>query len=307
MNFKIQKNNKVYLLPELPEVETVSRGLKLKIIGKKISKYQQFREDLRWPIPTCMKGLIEGTIIKSIGRRGKFLLINLDVDYTIIIHLGMSGRLLIYNPFDKYRKPSKEKEMGIFLHTLVKLGKHDHIKIDFDDGSQMVFNDVRRFGAIDLIRSEKLVFHKWLSKLGPEPLSNNFSAQVLQKKIENKKCSIKAAILDQGIVSGIGNIYACEALWEAKISPFKICSKMTEQDCYLLVKELRNVLNKAINSGGSSLKDFKATGGELGYFQNLLSVYSRENLNCKRVLCKGKIKRQVQSGRSTFFCINCQS
>ena len=113
--------------------------------------------------------------------------------------------------------------------------------------------------------------------------------------------------MDQEIVSGIGNIYACEALWEAKISPFKICSKMTEQDCYSLVKELRNVLKKAINSGGSSLKDFKATGGELGYFQNLLSVYSRENLNCKRVLCKGKIKRQVQSGRSTFFCINCQS
>ena len=198
-------------MPELPEVETVSRGLKFKIVGKKISKYQQFREDLRWPIPTCMKELIEGTIIKSIGRRGKFLLINLDIDYTIIIHLGMSGRLLIYNPFDKYRKPSKEKEMGIFINTLVKLGKHDHIKIDFDDGSQMVFNDVRRFGAIDLIRSEKLFLHKWLSKLGPEPLSNNFSPQVLQKKIENKKCSIKEAILDQGIFSGIGNIYACEA------------------------------------------------------------------------------------------------
>ncbi len=297
----------MYLLPELPEVETVSKGLKLKIVGKKISKYQQFRKNLRWPIPTYIKEIIEGTVVKSIGRRGKFLLINLDVDYTIIIHLGMSGRLLIYNSFDKDRKPSIENEMGIFIHTIVKLGKHDHIKFDFDDGSQMVFNDVRRFGAIDLIRSEKLVFHKWLSKLGPEPLSNNFSPQVLQKKIENKKCSIKVAILDQGIVSGVGNIYACEALWEAKISPFKICSKLTDRDCYSLVRELRNVLKKAIDSGGSSLKDFKATGGELGYFQNLFSVYSREKLKCKRKSCKGKIKRQVQSGRSTFFCINCQS
>ena len=171
----------------------------------------------------------------------------------------------------------------------------------------MVFNDVRRFGALDLSRTDRIENHKWLLKLGPEPLSNHFSSPILKDKIEQKKRFIKAAILDQNIVAGIGNIYACEALWEAKISPFKICSKMTEQDCYLLVKELRNVLRKAINSGGSSLKDFKATGGELGYFQNLLSVYSREKLNCKRVLCKGKIKRQVQSGRSTFFCLNCQS
>ncbi|MFL2802905.1 MAG: bifunctional DNA-formamidopyrimidine glycosylase/DNA-(apurinic or apyrimidinic site) lyase [Paracoccaceae bacterium] len=293
-------------MPELPEVETVCRGLRIKILGKIISQYHQFREDLRWTIPTGIKERIEGTKIKKIERRGKFLLINLNNNYILIIHLGMSGRLLVYNPFEKEKKPSKQKETGVFFHTLVTLGKHDHIKIDFEDGNQMVFNDVRRFGAIDFIRSDKIVYHKWLSKLGPEPLSNNFSSLVLRKKIENKKCSIKAAILDQGVVSGIGNIYACEALWGAKISPYKICSKMTDQNFYDLVKELKNVLKKAINAGGSSLKDFKATGGELGYFQNLLSVYSRENLNCKRKLCNGNIKRQIQSGRSSFFCTNCQ-
>ena len=164
----------------------------------------------------------------------------------------------------------------------------------------MVFNDVRRFGAIDLIRSEKLFLHKWLSKLGPEPLSNNFSSQVLQKKIENKKCSIKAAILDQGIVSGIGNIYACEALWKQKFLHLKFAVKWQSR-IVILVKELRNVLKKAINFGGSSLKDFKATGGELGYFQNLLSVYSRERLNCKRVLCKGNIKEKYNLVVQPFF------
>ncbi len=292
-------------MPELPEVETVCRGLRIKIIGKNISQYHQYREDLRWPIPTGIKGRIEGTKIKTIARRGKFLLIKLTNDYILIIHLGMTGRLLVYNPIEKEKKPSKKKEMG-FFHIPVKLGKHDHIKIDFEDGNQMVFNDVRRFGAIDFIRSDKLVYHKWLSKLGPEPLSNNFSSLVLRKKTQYKKCSIKAAILDQEVVSGIGNIYACEALWRAKISPYKICSKMTDKNFYELVKELKNVLKKAINAGGSSLKDFKATGGELGYFQNLFSVYSRENLNCKRKFCNGNIIRQKQSGRSSFFCKNCQ-
>ncbi len=293
-------------LPELPEVETVRRGLRLKIIGKTISEYKQFREDLRWSIPIGIKEKVEGTKINSIDRRGKYLLINLNVDFTIIIHLGMSGRLLVYNSVNKEKKTSKKKEMDVFFHTIIKSGKHDHIKIHFEDGSLMIFNDVRRFGAIDLIRSDEVAFHKWLSKLGPEPLSNNFSSFILREKTENKKCTIKSAILDQTVVSGIGNIYACEALWESKISPFKICSKMTDKDFYTLVKELKNILAKAIKAGGSSLKDFKSTGGELGYFQNLLSVYSRENLNCKRKSCKSNIKRQIQSGRSTFFCPSCQ-
>ena len=150
-------------MPELPEVETVCRGLSIKIIGKNISQYHQFRQDLRWPIPTGIKERIEGTKIKTIERRGKFLLINLNNDYIFIIHLGMSGRLLVYNPIEREKKPLKQKKTGVFLHTIVKLGKHDHIKVDFEDGNQMVFNDVRRFGAIDFIRSDKLVDHKWLS------------------------------------------------------------------------------------------------------------------------------------------------
>ena len=293
-------------MPELPEVETVRRGLRIKIVGKKISLYQQFRKDLRWLIPPNIKEIIEGSIILSIDRKGKFLLINLNINYTLIIHLGMSGRLLVYDNSYSKKNSSKEIEMGVFYHTLLKLGKHDHVKIDFDDGSQLVFNDVRRFGAIDLSRTDRIKNHKWLLKLGPEPLSNHFSSPILKDKILLKKCSIKVAILDQNIVAGIGNIYACEALWKAKISPYKLCSKMTEQNCNDLISALKIVLIKAINAGGSSLKDFKDTGGELGYFQNLFNVYSRENSNCKRKYCKGIIIRQKQSGRSTFFCCDCQ-
>ena len=293
-------------MPELPEVETVRRGLRIKIVGKKISLYQQFRKDLRWLIPPNIKEIIEGAIILSIDRKGKFLLINFDVNYTLIIHLGMSGRLLVYDNSYSKQNSSNEIEMGVFYHTLLKLGKHDHVKIDFDDGSQLVFNDVRRFGAIDLIRTDRIENHKWLSKLGPEPLSNHFSSPTLKDKIQLKKCSIKVAILDQNIVAGIGNIYACEALWEAKISPDKTCSKMTEKNLDDLVEALKKVLNKAINAGGSSLRDFKDTGGELGYFQNLFNVYSRENSYCKRKYCKGVVIRQKQSGRSSFFCSICQ-
>ena len=293
-------------MPELPEVETVCRGLRLKIIGKYISRYQQFRDNLRWPIPYGIKEKIEGSQIMTIDRRGKFLLINLNYNYTIIIHLGMSGRILVHNNILKKITSHKELEMGVFFHTLAALGKHDHIIIDFEDGTRMVFNDTRRFGAIDLVKSEKLTEHKWISKLGSEPLSNNFTSKLLKQEIIHKKCSIKTAILDQRIVSGIGNIYACEALWEAKISPFKNCNEMTDKNIYELVKELKNVLIKAINAGGSSLKDFKSTGGEIGYFQNLFSVYSRENLKCKREKCDNNVKRKLQSGRSTFFCSNCQ-
>ncbi len=293
-------------MPELPEVETVRRGLRIKIVGKKISLYQQFRKDLRWLIPPNIKEIIEGAIILSIDRKGKFLLINLNINYTLIIHLGMSGRLLVYDNSYSKKNSSKEIEMGIFYHTLLKLGKHDHVKIDFDDGSELIFNDVRRFGAIDLSRTDRIKNHKWLLKLGPEPLSNHFSSPKLKDKIQQKKCSIKVAILDQNIVAGIGNIYACEALWKAKISPYKMCCKMTEQNCDDLVGALKIVLIKAIDAGGSSLKDFKDTGGELGYFQNLFNVYSKENFNCKRKYCKGIIIRQKQSGRSTFFCSSCQ-
>ena len=293
-------------MPELPEVETVCRGLRIKIIGKKIALYQQYRGDLRWRLPSGIKETVEGTIIKAIERKGKYLLINLNNDYTVIIHLGMSGRLLVYDSIDNNKITSHKEEMGVFFHTLIKLGKHDHVKIYFNDGGQMVFNDVRRFGAIDMINTIKLSSHKWLSKLGPEPLSNSFSSQILRDKTMYKKCSIKSALLDQGVVAGIGNIYACEALWEAKISPFKICSKLTEKNFEDLVKALKNVLLQAIKAGGSSLKDFKATGGELGYFQNLFNVYSRENLDCKRKFCNGSVIRKKQSGRSTFLCTNCQ-
>ena len=187
-------------MPELPEVETVSRGLRIKIVGKKILSYHQFRKDLRWLIPPNIKEKIEGAIVLSIYRKGKFLLINFNVNYTLIIHLGMSGRLLVYDNSHSKKSSSKEIEMGVFHHTLLKLGKHDHVKIDFDDGSQLVFNDVRRFGAIDLSRTDRIENHKWLVKLGPEPLSNHFSSPRLKDKIQLKKCSIKVAILDQNIV-----------------------------------------------------------------------------------------------------------
>ena len=294
-------------MPELPEVETVCRGIRPHIVGKSISKYSQFRQNLRWPIPFGMKDKLEGSVIKEVNRRGKFILFGLDTGYFFLMHLGMSGRILITEPSRQKYQSRESKEMGVFFHTTKPTGPHDHIIIDFCDETRMTYNDARRFGAVDFVYSDDLSHHKWISKLGPEPLGNHFSPEVLHLSINKKISHIKTALMDQRLLSGLGNIYVCEILWESKISPFRQCFKINDLECHFLTKAIRSILMKAIKAGGSSLRDFKKVGGDLGYFQNSFNVYSREGLPCKRNGCSAKIKRLIQCGRSTFYCSECQS
>ena len=293
-------------MPELPEVETVCRGLRPHLVGKRISKYHQFRADLRWPLPIGIKDKLEGSVIEEINRRGKFLLFKLSTGLVFIMHLGMSGRILVSEPFKNNNKRKNSKEIGVFFHTIRPTGPHDHVIIDLCDHTRITYNDVRRFGAIDIVNSGILAKHKWFCKLGPEPLGNDFSSDVLKLSLKNKSTFIKTALIDQRVLSGLGNIYACEILWDSKISPFRRCFEIDDLDCHHLTKSIREVLRQAIQAGGSSLKDFKKVGGDLGYFQNYFTVYSREDYKCRRDGCNSTIKRVTQAGRSTFFCPECQ-
>ena len=293
-------------MPELPEVETVCRGLRSHVLGKRIARYHQFREDLRWPLPFGIKEKVEGSIIEELNRRGKFLLFKLSSDYIFIMHLGMSGRILVTELSRKENESKYPNEMGSFFKKIKPTELHDHVVIDFCDQTRITYNDPRRFGAIDIVDLDMINQHKWLSKLGPEPLGNSFSPEVLQLSLKNKRSCIKTALIDQSILSGLGNIYVCEALWAARISPFRPCYKIDGLEFQYLTESVIKVLKKAIQAGGSSLRDFKKVGGGLGYFQNCFNVYSKDGCKCKRERCNSRIQREIQSGRSTFFCPKCQ-
>ena len=291
------------LLPELPEVETVCRGLRGYVLGKRILHYHQFRKDLRWVIPPDLKSKLEGAVIEELNRRGKFLMFRLNTNNTFLMHLGMSGRVLIT---ESPKEKKTQKEMGVFFHNLEPVGPHDHLILEFSDQMSLTYNDVRRFGAVDIVETDKLFSHKWLSKLGPEPLGNNFFPEVLKVSLERKKSQVKTALLDQKVLAGLGNIYVCEVLWKARISPFRLCDQIRDSEYEFLVTSIREILRKAIKAGGSSLRDFKNVGGDLGYFQNNFSVYAQEGSLCKRAKCGFTIQRSIQGGRSTFFCKKCQ-
>ena len=293
------------ILPELPEVETVRLGLKPIILNKKIIQFTQFRKDLRWPIPAGLKKKLEGAEIQDLDRRGKYLIFKLSTGYSILLHLGMSGRLLLSN-ISNQKADNNRRELGVFYHTVSPPGPHDHIIINFDDGTCVTYNDARRFGALDYAPSRNLSRHKWLHKLGPEPLGNAFSAKFLAGAMKRKSCPIKNALLDQRVVSGLGNIYVCEVLWHCRINPTKKCSDIGETQVLDLVTSIRQILKEAIEAGGSSLRDFKNIKGDLGYFQNQFNVYSKEDAICGRSQCSGLIQRFKQAGRSTFFCSRCQ-
>mgnify|MGYP001447885680 CR=1 FL=1 len=269
-------------MPELPEVETVRRGLSLKIGSRRIIGVEKRRDNLRKPFPEKLAARLIGSQIIDFGRRGKYLLLGLDSDDILIIHLGMSGRILL--TFGN-RPP---------------LDQHDHLVIDFEDGLRLVYNDPRRFGLVDIINKELILNHRLLHAMGPEPLSPDFDFLALSKKLEGRKTSIKAALLDQRIIAGIGNIYACEALFYARLSPRRLASNVQGKRAEHLVLSIKTVLEKAIAAGGSSLKDYVNTSGGLGYFQHGFTVYGRENQACKE--CGNTVKRIVQNGRSTFFC-----
>ena len=282
-------------MPELPEVETVKRGLEEFIINESIKEVYLSKFSLRFPWPKDFVSKIVGKKIISIKRRAKYIIIGLSDNYSIIAHLGMSGSY----------KVLKKGEVQDYI-----ILKHDHLIIDLDN-FKIVYNDPRRFGYIDLTNQDPET-HKFLSSLGPEPLSNYFNADNLAETLLNKSKPIKNTLLDQNIVSGLGNIYVCEALFRSKINPKKNCSKLItskgkpRKNLILLVKKINEVIKEAIEAGGSSLRDFSNTSGKMGYFQSSFNVYNRENEKCLLGSCDGVVKRIIQSGRSTFFCSKCQ-
>jgi formamidopyrimidine-DNA glycosylase len=274
-------------MPELPEVETVCRGLTKILRGVRFVKVDAHRPDLRVPLPKNLAAQLKGRRVLGISRRAKYILIALDNGETLVIHLGMSGRMVVA---DKAGKPEL----------------HDHLVFHFDNGKHVTFNDPRRFGLCDLVPTRDLPKHKLFRHLGIEPLGPEFSAAVLEAKFKGKKTSIKIALLDQRLVVGVGNIYASEALFYAKISPKRRAGACTKEQIKRLVPAIRKVLNAAIKAGGSSLRDYVQADGELGMFQHQFAVYDREGQICSHCRKTNMIKRIQQGGRSTFYCSTCQ-
>jgi len=275
-------------MPELPEVETVARGLAASLEGHVIVKVQQNRADLRIPFPPNLKTRLEGRRVIHIGRRAKYLLLSLDDGQILVVHLGMSGSVVIRHDPSLPPQP------------------HDHLVLTADDGVVYVLNDPRRFGLVEMVAADRLDEHRLFAGLGPEPLGNAFNGKSLAKAFAGKKTPVKAALLDQRVVAGLGNIYVCEALFRSGISPLRLAGTVKGAKAELLVQSIRQVLDLAIAAGGSSLKDFVHADGELGYFQHSFTVYDREGRACPGCTCDiaqtGGIERIVQSGRSTFYC-----
>ena len=282
-------------MPELPEVETVRRGLTPAMEGAIITRADVNRPDLRWPFPPNMAARLTGTRVLSLRRRSKYILIDLSSGESLLIHLGMSGRMLVSGD-----------PLGQFVHDHPAPEKHDHVVLHMDNGARITFNDPRRFGAMDLLETATAAAHKLLADLGPEPLGNDFNDPHLIAAFSGKNSPVKSALLDQHIVSGLGNIYVCEALYRARINPVTKAGKLPRARVAALVPIIRTVLSDAIEAGGSTLKDFKQADGELGYFQHRFDVYGREGDPCHSPGCSATISRIVQSGRSTFYCPQCQ-
>lgn len=282
-------------MPELPEVETVRRGLAPAMEGVQITRADINRPDLRWPFPPRMAERLKGQTVLRLRRRSKYILADLASDETLLIHLGMSGRMLISGD-----------PLGQFLHDHPAPEKHDHVVLHMGNGARITFNDPRRFGAMDLIGTPGADQHPLLVKLGPEPLGNAFHEAYLQAALKGRNTPIKSALLDQRIVAGLGNIYVCEALFRARISPKRRAGQISAIRIATLAPVIRAVIAEAIEAGGSSLRDFRQTDGELGYFQHRFDVYDREGQVCRTAGCGGTICRISQSGRSSFYCPQCQ-
>ncbi|MCB4379353.1 bifunctional DNA-formamidopyrimidine glycosylase/DNA-(apurinic or apyrimidinic site) lyase [uncultured Tateyamaria sp.] len=283
-------------MPELPEVETVRRGLAPTMEGAVIAQADVNRPDLRWPFPAGMAERLSGQQVLGLRRRSKYILADLASGETLLIHLGMSGRMLVSGD-----------PLGQFVHEHPAAEKHDHVVLHMDNGARITFNDPRRFGAMDLLDTATADQHKLLAVLGPEPLGNAFNEDHLVAAFEGKNTPVKSALLDQRIVAGLGNIYVCEALYRAGISPTRKAGRISKQRVAALVPIIRDVLAEAIEAGGSSLRDFRQADGELGYFQHRFDVYGREGEPCRTPGCSHEVTRIVQSGRSSFYCRSCQS
>jgi formamidopyrimidine-DNA glycosylase len=300
-------------MPELPEVETVRRGLQPVMEGSKIVKADARRKDLRFPFQKDFVARLEGQIVTGLGRRAKYLLADLASGDVLLMHLGMSGSFRVI-------KDEEEKAPGKFHYPRNEDRAHDHVVFHMSSGAAVVFNDPRRFGYMKVIARKALDDEPLLRGLGPEPLGNEFDAAMLARSCANKKTSLKAALLDQRVVAGLGNIYVCEALYRSHLSPRRLAATLATKagqrkgvaggeptdHARRLVSAIHAVLNQAIRAGGSSLRDHRQTSGELGYFQHSFQVYDREGEKCQTAGCSGIVRRFTQNGRSTFWCPKCQ-
>ncbi|SNT03097.1 bifunctional DNA-formamidopyrimidine glycosylase/DNA-(apurinic or apyrimidinic site) lyase [Tropicimonas sediminicola] len=282
-------------MPELPEVETVRRGLEPAMSGATISRAELRRAGLRWPFPDRMAERLTGQPVLRLRRRSKYILADLGSGETLLIHLGMSGRMTVAGTVP-----------GLFVRSLQPLAKHDHVVFEMDNGARITFNDARRFGAMDLIDTLQADAHPLLASLGPEPLGNSFDESYLAAALHGRRTPIKSALLDQRLVAGLGNIYVCEVLHRTGISPTRRADRIAPKRVATLVPAIREVLTEAIAAGGSSLRDHRQADGDLGYFQHAFRVYGREGEACTTPGCDGTVRRVVQSGRSSFYCPNCQ-
>jgi formamidopyrimidine-DNA glycosylase len=300
-------------MPELPEVETVRRGLQPAMEGSKIVRAEARRKDLRFPFQEDFIARLEGQIVTGLGRRAKYLMADLASGDVLLMHLGMSGSFRVLKDDDR-------KTPGRFHYPRSEDRAHDHVVFHMSSGSAVIFNDPRRFGYMKIIARNALEDEPLLNGLGPEPLGNEFDAAMLARACANRKTSLKAALLDQRVVAGLGNIYVCEALYRAHLSPRRLAATLAAKagqrkgvaggeptdHARRLVTAIHAVLNQAIKAGGSSLRDHRQTTGELGYFQHSFGVYDREGENCQTAGCGGVVRRFTQNGRSTFWCPKCQ-
>jgi formamidopyrimidine-DNA glycosylase len=285
-------------MPELPEVETVRRGLQPALEGARLAEVQARRPDLRFPLPPDFVQRLTGARIEALERRAKYLLGRLDRGDTLVMHLGMSGRFEI-DGADRSRP-------GAFRLAAAAEDKHAHVLFRTEAGVRVTYFDPRRFGYMDLVPTEALPDHPWFKGLGPEPLGAVFGAAHLARAFAGRAQNVKATLLDQRVVAGLGNIYVCEALHRAHISPLTSAGRISKTRLEALASAVRQVLEEAIAAGGSTLRDYAGADGQLGYFQHTFRAYGREHEPCPAQGCRGVVKRIVQGGRSTFYCPACQ-
>jgi len=287
-------------MPELPEVETVRGGLAPVLEGHRLTRVETRRPDLRFPLPLNFVQVLTGATVTRLARRAKYLIASLDREDSLVMHLGMSGRFEIM-------RPQGAERPGQFHYAPDPDPKHAHVVFETEAGTKVTYYDPRRFGYMALVNTATLHLHPWFAGLGPEPLSDDFDAQRLKAAFRDRKQGPKTLLLDQRVVAGLGNIYVCEALNRARISPFKAAGGVSKLRLDKLVKEIRAVLTEAIAAGGSTLRDYAQADGALGYFQHRFRVYDREGEPCLNDPCQGLVARKVQAGRSTFYCPACQT
>ena len=298
-------------MPELPEVETVRRGLEPVMVGHRLARVEQRRPDLRFPLPERFAERLAGRRIERLNRRANYLVAEIEGGEALIMHLGMSGRFTIEVPVHVNGAVNAVRP-GDFVHGTGALPAHDHVVFHFDDGARVTYNDPRRFGFMDLVDHADLETCRHFAGMGIEPLSNALNEDYLAARAQGRTTDLKAFLLDQRHIAGLGNIYVCEALYRARLSPRRLAGCLADRKgrptarCTRLVPEIRAVLAEAIEAGGSTLRDYRAADGALGYFQHAFRVYGREGEPCLAHGCRGMVRRITQAGRSTFFCSQCQ-